>query len=40
VPETIRLAGNVLLWERGELTLRIESGLTKEGAVRVAASVR
>jgi hypothetical protein len=40
VPETIRLAGNVLLWEQGDLTLRIESGLTKEEAVRVATSVR
>jgi hypothetical protein len=39
VPETIRLAGNVLLWEQGELTLRIESDLSKEGAVRIATSV-
>lgn len=38
--ETIRLAGNVLMWEDGELTLRIESELGKDDALRVAASVR
>lgn len=38
--ETLRLAGNTLLWERDELTLRIEGALTKEGALRIAASVR
>ena len=39
-PATERLAGNVLLWQRGELTLRLESSLTREEALRVAASVR
>jgi hypothetical protein len=31
-----RLAGNTLIWERGPLTLRIESGLTRDEAIRVA----
>ena len=35
----IRLAGNVLLWEHGDLTLRIESSLSKELALAVAESV-
>lgn len=35
-----RLAGNVLLWERGDLTLRIEGNLTKVEALRIAESVR
>jgi len=39
-PETIRLAGNTLLWERGELTLRLEADATKEQALRIARSVR
>lgn len=34
-----RLAGNTLLWERGPLTLRLESGLTKAEAIRVAESL-
>jgi hypothetical protein len=37
--DTIRLAGNVLMWEEGELTLRMESELGKDDALRVAASV-
>jgi hypothetical protein len=37
--DTIRLAGNVLMWEDGELTLRLESELGKDEALRVAASV-
>jgi hypothetical protein len=36
--DTIRLAGNVLMWEDGELTLRMESELGKDDALRVAAS--
>jgi len=40
VVETVRLAGNTLLWERGELTLRLEGDLTKEEALRIARSVR
>jgi hypothetical protein len=39
VPDTIRLAGNVLLWEQGDLTLRIEADITKEKALRIASSV-
>jgi hypothetical protein len=36
-----RLAGNVLLWERGDLTLRLEGkSLTKEAALRLARSIR
>ena len=38
--ETLRLAGNTLLWERGELLLRLESALPLEEALRVARSVR
>lgn len=39
VADTIRLAGNVLLWERGEVTLRIEAAITKAEALRIARSV-
>jgi hypothetical protein len=38
--ETVRLAGNVLLWEQGGLTLRIEGAFTKDQALRIAASVK
>jgi hypothetical protein len=38
--ETTRLAGNVLLWEQNQLTLRIESALTKDQVLRIAASVQ
>jgi hypothetical protein len=38
--ESIRLAANVLLWESGGLTLRIESVLPQATAVRVADSMR
>lgn len=38
--ESIRLAGNTLLWEQGELTLRLESALSKDEALRIAFSVR
>jgi hypothetical protein len=37
--ETIRLAGNVLLWERGTVTLRLEGADTKAEALRIARSV-
>jgi hypothetical protein len=37
--ETIRLAGNVLLWEQGQLTLRLESALSKDATLAIAASV-
>jgi RNA polymerase sigma factor (sigma-70 family) len=35
-----RLAGNTLLWEQAGLTLRVESALSRDAAMRVAASVR
>jgi hypothetical protein len=40
LPDTVRLAGNVLLWEQGELTLRIEGKLSKDQALRIASTVR
>lgn len=38
--ETLRLAGNALLWERRELLLRLESALSLKEALRVARSVQ
>ena len=38
--ENTRLAGNTLLWEQGDLTLRIEGALSKEKAMKIAGSVR
>jgi RNA polymerase sigma factor (sigma-70 family) len=35
-----RLASNTLLWEQGGLTLRIESGLQRDAALRIAEQVR
>ncbi len=40
IPDTLRLAGNVLLWQHGDVTLRIESALSKADALRIAESVR
>lgn len=40
VPDTSRLAGNVLLWELGDITFRLESELTFEQALNVARSIR
>jgi hypothetical protein len=37
--QSVRLAGNVLLWERGDLTLRIEGDITREQAIRIAESM-
>jgi hypothetical protein len=37
--ETVRLVGNVLLWERGDLTLRLEGDITKTDALRIARSM-
>jgi hypothetical protein len=37
--EQVRLAGDVLLWERGTRTLRLEADMSKEEALRIAASV-
>lgn len=38
--ERVRLAGNVLLWEQGDLTLRLEGAPSKDEAMRIAASIR
>jgi RNA polymerase sigma-70 factor (ECF subfamily) len=38
--DTIRLAGNTLLWEREDVVLRLEGVASLEQALRVAASVR
>jgi hypothetical protein len=37
--EPYRLAGNVLLWQQNGLTLRLESALSRDEAIAVAASV-
>lgn len=34
--ETLRLAGNTLLWQRGDVLLRLESALSLDGSLRVA----
>jgi hypothetical protein len=36
----VRLAGNVLLWQQGELTLRLEGSFTKAQALQIAESLR
>jgi hypothetical protein len=38
--ERTRLAGNTLIWQRGDLTLRLEGQLPLEEAVRIAESMR
>ena len=40
IADSVRLAGNVLLWEMGDVTMRLESALSKDEAVRVAESIR
>lgn len=40
VAGTLRLAGNVLAWDRGELLVRLEADLTKDDALRIASSLR
>ena len=35
-----RLAGNALVWQHGDLTLRLEGQLSKQQALRIAASLR
>ena len=37
--DTVRLAGNVLLWEKGKVTLRLEADVSKGQALRIARSV-
>jgi hypothetical protein len=36
--ETVRLVGNVLLWERGSLTLRLEADVSRAEALAIARS--
>ncbi|HYK97889.1 MAG TPA: hypothetical protein VEU77_05795 [Candidatus Acidoferrales bacterium] len=38
--ETLRLAGNTLIWVENGVTLRIEANVSKETAVRIAESMR
>jgi hypothetical protein len=38
--ETLRLAGNTLLWEQDGVTIRLEAQITREDALRIAASFR
>jgi hypothetical protein len=37
--ETLQLAGNTLLWERGPLTLRLEGAASRAAALRIARSL-
>jgi hypothetical protein len=39
IAQTVRLAGNVLLWEQGGLTMRLESALSFERALAIAESL-
>jgi hypothetical protein len=39
-PETVHLAGNTLMWQRGELTVRIEGKFGLQEALRIARSVQ
>jgi hypothetical protein len=38
--ETLRLAGNTLIWTQGNLLLRLEAQVDKATALRIAASLR
>src|SRR5262249_43830857 len=38
--DSFRLAGDVLIWNQAGLVIRIESGLDRRGAERVAGTVR
>jgi len=39
VPETLRLAGNTLIWTVGPFTYRLESALDRDAAIAVASSL-
>ena len=39
-PETLRLAGNTLLWEEDGFTYRLEAQVSREEAVRIASTLR
>ena len=38
--ETLRLAGNTLIWEQGDVTMRLEAAVTKDEALRLASTFR
>ena len=38
--ERSRLAGSTLIWQRGEVTFRLEGRVSREQAVRIAESMR
>jgi hypothetical protein len=38
--ETLRLAGNTLLWEQSDATFRLEAQLARDDAIRIGASAR
>jgi hypothetical protein len=40
IPDRVRLAANVLVWEVGGVTVRIESALARDDVIRVANSMR
>lgn len=39
-PDTLRLAGNTLLWDAGGVTYRLEAQVSREDAVRIASTFR
>ena len=39
-PETLRLAGNTLLWDQDGYTYRLEAQVSRDEAVRIASSFR
>jgi hypothetical protein len=39
-PDTLRLAGNTLLWDAGGITYRLEAQVTRDEALRIASSFR
>jgi len=39
-PETLRLAGNTLVWEQDGLLIRLEAAVSRDQALRIAASFR
>jgi hypothetical protein len=38
-PQTLRVSSSALIWQRGRVSLRIESGLTKSQALRIARTM-
>jgi hypothetical protein len=38
--DTLRLAGNTLIWRHGDVLVRIEAGVSKDAALRIARSMR